>query len=63
MPWKEDRQDGSAAMSLPADALRDAVVRLFPHGRIVGCEELGLDTSGAASRKQAGYGRPVKVSV
>jgi hypothetical protein len=38
-------------------------VRLFPRGRIVGCEELGLDTSGAASRKQAGYGRPIKVSV
>jgi len=45
------------------DAVRNAMARLFPRGRMVRCEELGLDPSGAVSRKQAGYGRPMKVSV
>ena len=45
------------------DALRSALPTLFPRARMIACEPLGVDTAAELSRKQAGYGRPLKVTV
>lgn len=49
--------------STEIDGLREAIARLFPRGRMVACEPLGLDAAAGVSRKEAGYGQPLKVSV